>query len=153
MRINEVKETKEVVVKTEYIAVDGKVFDTQEACEQWEKSYEGTLAAAMWRIPHVMTDGEDTYLMGGSCDDKVWVMKPRNFEDIKVMNAYAKACCNSEMNLTQDDIGKTIILDFGYDNDWCSPTRVEDHLATIKKTFDKFEAELRGEDNAENQRD
>ena len=37
MKVNEVKETREVVVKTEYIAIDGMVFRTKEECEQWGK--------------------------------------------------------------------------------------------------------------------
>ena len=32
MKVNEVKETREVVVKTEYVATDGKIFDSREQC-------------------------------------------------------------------------------------------------------------------------
>ena len=38
MRINEVKETREVVVRTEYVAEDGEVFSTKEECEKYEES-------------------------------------------------------------------------------------------------------------------
>ena len=69
MRVNEVKETREVVVKTEYIAIDGTVFRTKEECEQWEKSYECTLACSMKKIPHIETNGEDAYLQCGGCDE------------------------------------------------------------------------------------
>ena len=34
MKVNEVKETREVVVKTEYIAIDGTVFRTKEELEE-----------------------------------------------------------------------------------------------------------------------
>lgn len=38
MKVNEVKETREVVVRTEYIANDGKIFDNIEECEKYEKT-------------------------------------------------------------------------------------------------------------------
>ena len=38
MRINEIKETKEVVVKTQYIAEDGTIFYDQEQCKKYEES-------------------------------------------------------------------------------------------------------------------
>lgn len=38
MRINEVKETREVVVRTEYVAEDEEVFSTKEECEKYEES-------------------------------------------------------------------------------------------------------------------
>lgn len=38
MKINEVKETREVLVRTEYVAEDGEVFSTKEECEKYEES-------------------------------------------------------------------------------------------------------------------
>ena len=38
MRINEIKETKEVVIRTEYVAENGEVFSTKEECEKYEES-------------------------------------------------------------------------------------------------------------------
>ena len=38
MKINEVKETREVLVRTEYIAEDGEVFNKREECEKYEES-------------------------------------------------------------------------------------------------------------------
>ena len=38
MRTNEVKETREVVVRTEYIAEDGTVFRNEEECKKYEES-------------------------------------------------------------------------------------------------------------------
>ena len=38
MRTNEVRETKEVVVRTEYIAEDGTVFRSEEECKKYEES-------------------------------------------------------------------------------------------------------------------
>lgn len=38
MRANEVKETREVVVRTEYIAEDGAVFRSEEECKKYEES-------------------------------------------------------------------------------------------------------------------
>ena len=38
MRENEVKETREVVVRTEYVAEDGTVFRSEEECKKYEES-------------------------------------------------------------------------------------------------------------------
>lgn len=151
MKVNEIKQTKEVVVSTEYIANDGKIFRTKEECEQWEKTYECTLGLSMKKIPHIETNGEDAYVQCGNCDDEVWIVKPRDFEDIKVINAYTEvSCCGCKADLTQDDIGKTIILNFGYNHDWCDVIRVEPYLKNITKKFEEYESKLRGNENVRN---
>ena len=38
MRVNEVKETREVVVRTEFVAEDGQVFRSEEECKKYEES-------------------------------------------------------------------------------------------------------------------
>ena len=38
MKTNEVKETREVVVRTEYIAEDGTIFRSEEECKKYEES-------------------------------------------------------------------------------------------------------------------
>lgn len=144
MKVNEIKETREVVVKTEYIAIDGTVFRTKEECEQWEKSYKCTLTCSMKKIPHIETNGEDAYLQCSNCDENVWVLKPRNFEDIKVINAYTEHCCGCNANLTQDDIGTLLALNFGYDYDWCDVLKIKKYLAEINKAYNEFENKIDG---------
>ena len=36
MRVNEIKETREVVVRTEFVAEDGQVFRSEEECKKYE---------------------------------------------------------------------------------------------------------------------
>lgn len=148
MKINEIKETKEVVIRTEYVAVDGTVFRTKEECEKWEKSYECTLTQSIKAIPHIETNGEDAYLQCGNMDDEVWIVKPRDFEDIKVINAYTETCACKNAGLTQDDIGKTIALNFGYDHDWCGVYRLERYLEGIRNAYERFENKINEKENA-----
>lgn len=138
MTVNEIKEVKEVVVKTEYIAKDGKVFTNKEDCEKWEKSFNCTLSESMKRIPYVETDGEEVYLPGGNCDDTVWVIRPRDIEDIALINAYTKYIYKHDVNLTHEDIGKLIALNFGWDNDGCYAYKLEEYLEEIKSSYIKF---------------
>lgn len=148
MKINEIKETKEVVVRTEYVAIDGTVFRTKEECEQWEKSYKCTITQSMKAIPHVETDGESAYLQCGNDCDEVWIVKPRDFEDIKVINAYTEATCyGCKTNFTQDDIGKMIAINFGCDHDWCEVYRLEGYVESIRNTYEKFENKIDGKEN------
>ena len=149
MRINEVKETREVVVKTEYIAIDGTVFATKEMCEQWEKSYKCTLNCSMAKIPHIVTNGEDAYLQCGQCDEEVWIIKPRDFADIKVINAYVEEMCfGCRADLTHEDIGKLIALNFSYDHDWCGVYKVDKYLNDIKKQYESYEKIMEEKANA-----
>ena len=39
MRVNEVKETREVVVRTEFLATDGKIFDSREEAREYCKTH------------------------------------------------------------------------------------------------------------------
>lgn len=58
MRVNEIKETREVVIRTEYIAKDGEVFRTQEEAEKYEKS---ALFAVRSRLNNLFIDRVTEY--------------------------------------------------------------------------------------------
>lgn len=117
MKINEIKETREVVVRTEYIAEDGKKFATKEDCERYEKSYEATIKASFNKIPRVKF-ADDPILFPYVCNSKneVTIIKIRNFEDVKIYNAYVEICEEYwyGWELTQDDIGKVLFLEKDY---------------------------------------
>ena len=152
MKRNEERIEKVVVeTKVTYVSIDGKEFKTEEECRLWENSYKGTLTASMKQIPLYETNGDSAYLPGGQEDDEVWILRPRNFEDIKVINAYTdELCCGCKANLTQDDVGKLIALNFGYDHDWCGIYRVDEYLEHVKKAYEKFASKVDGTEDTEN---
>ena len=71
-----------------------------------------------------------------------------DFEDIKVINAYTEAtCCGCKANLTQEDIGKLIAMNFGYDHDWCGVYKVDEYLNSIKNQYERYEKRMEGNEN------
>ena len=101
-----------------------------------------------WVIDTIDDYADETYRMD-NCDDEVWIIKPRDFEDIKVINAYTEAtCCGCKANLTQEDIGKLIAMNFGYDHDWCGIYKVDEYLNSIKNQYERYEKRMEENANA-----
>lgn len=139
----EEREIQRVEKKVVYIAADGKEFATEDLCREWEKSYMYTLETSFKTIPHIEVEAINAYLPYGSDDHEAYVIKPRNFDDIVVINAFVEmVTCGYKTDLTQDDIGKIIMLNFGYDRDYCDVYYMEDHLQKIKTTYENFVAKL-----------
>lgn len=141
------KEIQKIQKVITYISEDGLEFSSEENCREWENSYRGTLCKTLNKIPHIETNGDSSYLQGGQEDDCVWVFKPRNFEDIKVINAYTETFTGTSADLTQDDIGVLLMIDFGYDYDWCDVYRVDNYLKKIQNTFDEFKETIEAQIN------
>ena len=138
----EIQKTEKIIT---YVSDDGLEFVSEENCREWENSYRCTLRKALKEIPHIETNGDDSYIQGGKYDDYVWVFKPRNFEDIKVINAYTETFTGTSADLTQDDIGVLLMINFGYDYDWCDVYRVDNYLKKIQNTFDEFKETIEGQ--------
>lgn len=108
-RLEEIK-TKtvdEIVIK--YEAVDGRVFENEEQCREWEKSYQCAINK-MWNdIPKVAIDGYNLFPTG--CGEIVYFINVRDIEDIKVINAYLRLCASTNEDLLGlDSIRKEILL-------------------------------------------
>ena len=134
----EVQRTEEIIT---YVSVDGKEFETKEDCERWEKSYEGTICAALKEIPHVKTYCGDAYIASYP-GEHVIVLKPRNMEDIMIINAYGKIINNFIEPLTQEDVGKVLMIHTGYDEDWFEVYRMEKYLKEITTRFNDFKERI-----------
>ena len=80
----EIQKVEKVIL---FISEDGQKFTSEDACRKWEESYEGTLSAAFNKIPRIDTNGYDAYVQCGQSDDIVYILRPRNFEDIMTLNA------------------------------------------------------------------
>ena len=143
MKVKEIKEMQEVVVRTEYIASDGKVFYRLEDCEEWERSYKCTITESFNKIPYVEMDGESSYLQCGIPEDIVRMVKPRNMEDINIINSYGETVCGWNPKLTHEDIGEVIMIDLGDEYDKrCNAMRVSKYLEDIEKTYKEIEVQL-----------
>lgn len=100
----ELRKEEKVIYTDVFIANDGTEFTTQEECEKYEKSWECTISASFKKIPHIKrTEFEWLGEWAGSEDFDVYLIKPRNLDDVRIINEYFKLSQN-EM-LTQDNIG------------------------------------------------
>lgn len=103
-----IRTTTKTIETPYWTAIDGKEFETEESCKEYEKSVKCTVNAAFEKIPKAEMNEENIFWCG--CDSTIMIIKPRNFDDIKIINMY----CNfvyPDSILTQDDINKDIILE------------------------------------------
>ena len=157
----ESRREEKVIYTDVFVANDGTEFKTQEECEKYEKSWEGTINASFQKVPHVKAT--EMYWLGDwtGCEDfNVYLIKPRNLDDIRVINEHFHLS-SSEM-LTQDNIGVECFI--GKDSwDSCSGYLYKDGIdvqvnaalkaiATMRNELENFgkETETEGKENAEN---
>lgn len=155
MRKIEKETRREIVEKTViYEAVDGTTFSSEENCKKYEESYECSIRACFNKIPQVRTDASSLYFQGEPDDSEAFMLKPRNIEDIHAINAILNFVDHTNKGngqlVTQDDIGKTIMICFGYDgiikNGWYWLLRKDEYLKKIETALNQFEASI-GENN------
>lgn len=132
--------TKSIVTK--YEASDGRQFDNEADCKAWEDSYKCTITKCFQKIPQIKIPGSKSYLSYSNEDDEVVTIIPRDLEDIKVINAYVKATTCDEINITHESIGRVIILNFGYDHDWCCWYDMDKHFEQIKNDYENYKSQL-----------
>ena len=133
------KEITTKTIVTEYEASDGKIFKNEEDCKKWENSYECTITNCFKKIPQISINGEYSYLNGSNCDDEVIAIMPRDLEDIKVINAYVKATtCGEELTITHESVGRVLLLNFGYEHEWCGYYDLDKHFEQIEKDYEEY---------------
>lgn len=138
------KETKAVTTYKEvYISVDGKEFETEQACRYWEKSYRGTLEASWKLIPKVPVDATELGLPWSSDNEECYLFVPKDFDEITLLNAYIQDLCSSSLLLTTNHIGKSVVINFGSCGDICDTYILEDHVNQIINYAEKLKAKLR----------
>ena len=122
-KITKVQKIEEIVT---YVSNDGIEFETESECIRWEqREIKYKTKELIYQIPHVKTDGYDSYLRCGTEDDEVLILKIRSIEDINIINTYS-ALCGSKVKLDNNAIGKLVILALDYDEYiWYADTEEE----------------------------
>lgn len=125
-----------------YVSVDGKEFFNEADCKEWEKSYKGTLEAS-WKLVKKLEVNDCDLGLPWACDDhECYVIKPKDLEEIALINAYIKCVTGDNGILTTQHIGKLVALNFGYDREFCDVADIEDHLKNITKYISKLTDEF-----------
>ena len=134
----EVKTYKDI-----YVSVDGKNFETEADCREWEKSYRGTLEASWNKVKKVEVNSASLGLPWSGDDHECYIIKPKDLDEIVLINAYIDCTtCSGTMLLTTEHIGKLIALNFGYDHDYCDRYLIDDILVDIKNYIAKMADKL-----------
>ena len=139
------REETQVIVKDIFVSVDGKEFTNEADCKAWETSYRGTLEAGWALIDKKKVCGCDFGIPWSSEDHECYAISPKNLDEITLINAYIKATTNDDGRLTMEHIGQLIVLDFGYDYDYCDIWVLSEHIDAIIRNADKLKTEMSDE--------
>ena len=126
------KKIEELKYRVAYVAPDGSEFDTQEECLKYEKSALGVLRSRLKAIEVFRGSEEDLFTICGSCDDDVSVFVPRTVDDIYLLRQMILLGGRSEEyaeRLGEDQVGKPVIFDFGYDGSYFSFMTLDDFVS------------------------
>ena len=133
----EVKTYKDV-----YVSVDGKEFNNEADCKEWEASYKGTLAASWKLIKKIEVCDTRLGLPYSNDDHECYILKPQNLDEITLINAYIASSTSDKTTLTTEHIGKLIALNFGYDHDYCDVDILSDHIKEVSDYVSKLENDI-----------
>ena len=138
------KEIKKEIITyaTAYISVDGKEFETADACLEWENSYRRTIESSWETIPKKKVYDSDFGIPYAADDHECYTLKPKNLDEIVLINAYIKATTGDDGTLTTEHISKVILLNFGYDHEYCDIDILSDHLRAITERIENIQKEF-----------
>lgn len=129
MRVNEVRKTREVVVRTEYVAEDGTVFRSEDECKKYEESALFAISKELKRLDHKKY-GTSEYDIYDECSDEYLVEifdaeTERDIENIR-RYVYLKALSENSNRVNKPDVelpniteGHEIIIHWNYGRDCC----------------------------------
>ena len=138
MRVNEGKETREVVVRTEFVAEDGQVFRSEEECKKYEESALFAINKQLRRLETKKYISHNDINDDCSDDERVEIFDIQTEKDLENLRRYlyltlkkhgasdstVKECFTSEdgnrKNHVFDSvtIGHEVLIFWNYDNDW-----------------------------------
>lgn len=144
MRKIQREETK-VVYTDIYVSADGREFTNEADCKAWESSYRCTIETSWKLIDKKEICNCDYGFSYSSEDHECYAIKPKNLDEIVLINAYIKATTGDNGMLTTEHIGKLLVLNFGYDHDYCDIDILAEHLAKVTDRIAKLEAKFNGE--------
>lgn len=137
MKKNEIKRTVEEVVRVEYIAEDGQVFNSEEECEKYEESALFVVKSKLKKLTNKWTSMY-MFLEEGSDECELEIFDVQTEEDLENLRRYLylKAMKNGARdedinncftsvdgkreNFVFDSvtIGHEVMVFWAYDNDW-----------------------------------
>ena len=139
MKVNEIKETKtiEEVVRVEYIAEDGQVFRSEEECQKYEKTCKCVIMSAYKPLVKGTISEYGLYEECG-CEDFYYdLVEIKNENDREIVNKALKFAYENARLVTEEEIGKTIMVAKEYDDLLTGyHTTIDNIINTIKGNYE-----------------
>lgn len=132
------KEYTRVEKEIYFEAWDGERFKNEDDCLAYESNALGVIGkkVQLFRV----TKTNEYYLfeplgLGGE-DYDVEVYRPASAKDIESLNMYLNMYNKNIGLLSEDCIGKEIIIFFSYDRDWCRATTFDELVDELRNHFE-----------------
>ena len=128
---------EEVIKKQMYEAFDGKQFTTKESCREYENNRRNIVRHLFDNIPHTEICACNLFDPSYS-DNYVYIMQPRDLEDIKVINEhfmYVSYGCK-DIIVNQNHIGKKIVIAI------CDDSEYMNNLGVLEDVINDFTSKL-----------
>lgn len=127
MKRNEIKETVERVIRTEYIAEDGQAFLCEEECRKYEESALFAISKRMKRMTNKKWVSQYDICDECSEDLEVEIFNAENENDIENIRRYVYLkAINEHPSTRKDDVelpnmtsGHEVMVFWNYDHDYC----------------------------------
>lgn len=114
-RIEKEVERKIVEKVVTFEASDGTSFDNVDDCRKYENSYFCSVKTCFLQVPHIKME-RFAGIQFENEDDEIIAVRPRNLDDIHAINVFIDSMNYGPRNkVTQDDVGKTLLFNFGYE--------------------------------------
>lgn len=120
MRVNEVKEVREVLVKREYIADDGRIFLCDTECKQYEKSELCAISKQLKRLTDINKFVSQNDIWDDCSDDyRIEIFNVENEKDLENVRRYIHLMTSENISLPGLTVGHEVIIFWNYDEDYC----------------------------------
>ena len=132
-KVTKTKTTEQIY----YEAIDGTLFSNEEECRKYEKSAEVVLYGMIKdKVVGITTPWD---LLGQGCDDnKIYVYRVDSLSTVELLNRYIYLKTGSENIIKENMIGKDIIVEWGYDEDYvCCYGTLDDYYSRIISHYSK----------------
>lgn len=137
MRVKEVKETKEVVVRTDYIAEDGKIFTDREECQKYDNTCQCVIMAEYKQLVKATISEYELYGDIGSVDFYYDIVEIENETDREIINKALKFAYSNTKIVEQSEIGTTILVAKDYDKSLTGyHTSIDNIIEGIKLNYE-----------------
>lgn len=113
-----------------YIAADGREFESEEECREYEENGGLKVIKEVMNVPHAIRGASSVECMCDREDDLILIFKPRDQLDIERINQLLILSNNGQWVILEDEMQKYIdggICLFGYD-EWRCDFDISTHV-------------------------